>query len=89
MGRIYNGIKYFGSNDFSIEHALYDAEKILKELTPSAIFSDINNVIELYNIIIFHYPLTMGINKIYTFPSLKILRKSCVHIAISKIRLIE
>ena len=50
MSRIYDGIKYYGTTDSSFENSLYDVEKILIDLTPSAAFSDINKVIELHNV---------------------------------------
>ncbi len=43
-------IKYFGENDMSIWHFLEKAEPIINSFNPSKEYTDINEVIELYNV---------------------------------------
>lgn len=46
----YNGVKYYGKSDLSLAANLKAAEKKLDSFDPEAVFDDINQVLELYNI---------------------------------------
>ncbi len=46
-------IKYYSSEDFSIENSLVNCEEILNNFDETIVYNDINDIIELYNISIF------------------------------------
>lgn len=46
----YNGVKYYSPHDWGISVALEEAENIIKSFDPDATITDINVVLELYNV---------------------------------------
>ena len=46
----YNGVKFYGVNDWSIAENLEKAVVILEAIDTNTEYTDINQVIELYNI---------------------------------------
>ncbi len=46
----YNGAKYYSPNDFGISVGLEEAENIIKSFDPKADVTDINVLLELYNV---------------------------------------
>jgi len=46
----YNGVKYYSSNDLGISVELEEAENIIKNFDPKADVTDINVLLELYNV---------------------------------------
>lgn len=45
-----SAIKYYGSNDWSVGHFLEQSEPIIRAFDAAKVYTDINDVIELYNI---------------------------------------
>ena len=45
-----NGIKFYGVNDLASGHALKNAEDIIESFDATQIYTDINKILELYNI---------------------------------------
>ena len=46
----YNGVRFFSSNDLSLGIYLEDAKKVLDAFDSQKVYTDINEVIELYNV---------------------------------------
>ena len=46
----YNAIKYYSNNDMSIGYSLEQAEPVINAFDPAKEYTDINEVIELFNI---------------------------------------
>ena len=46
----YNGVKYYGANDFSIQWTIKEAETIINRFDQTDSFEDINVILELYNV---------------------------------------
>lgn len=46
----YNAIKFYSNNDMSIGHHLEQAEPVISSFDPTKQYTDINEIIELYNI---------------------------------------
>lgn len=46
----YNGVKYYGVNDISVQWTLKDAATVIEHFNPDDPFEDINIILELYNV---------------------------------------
>lgn len=46
----YNGVKYYSPNDLGIGVGLEESEKIIKSFNPDATITDINAILEFYNV---------------------------------------